>query len=412
MLNFKFGAVRVTFTRDSARPARAEAEAEAEAGSFADRSLQAVPEWLPGTRSRAPEEHRAQPEQSTADSFWPALQPAEQRDFLAVAKQRTFAAGATIMSEGAAADHVLVVLSGRTQIYADDNGRRVLLAERGPGDLIGERAALEVTERSATVMALTTVQALVVTTERFADFVSTHGRVLDLIEGQVDQRRRERHEKTQASRPQPADLKGENCTVVRTDVGGFGGQHRDAEDRQIIRRVLYQMRQDLLDGFDGLCWDEDRGDGFLMIIPPAVPTWQVMQHLMQNLPPRLRRHNHTYSAAVQIQLRVAVTVGPVFSDITGLSGDAIIEAARLVDAPALKGNMLVQGPNLGLIASAFVYDTAIMPSIGEVGPQGFERVQVTVKEFSSPAWMKLIDPVASRSALITSGGDASGGFQP
>jgi CRP-like cAMP-binding protein len=395
----------LTFGRDGAQPPKADTE------PGADRRLRAVPERLPRSRSRAPEAHSTQPDQLIAGSFWFALQPAEQRDFLAVSKRRTFAAGATIMEEGEAADHVLVVLSGRTQIYADDNGRRVLLAERGRGDLIGERAALEVTERSATVVALTAVEALAVTTELFANFVSTHGRVLELLESQVYARLRESPEKT-LSRPQPFELKGENCTVVRTDVGGFGAQHRDQEDRQIIRRVLYEMRQGLLDGFAGQCWDEDRGDGFLVIIPPAIPTWQVMQHLVQELPPRLRRHNHTYSAAVQIQLRAAITVGPVFSDITGLSGDAIIDAARLVDAPVLKGNMLVRSPNLGLIASAFVYDTAIKPSIGEAGPQGFERVQVTVKEFCAPAWMKLIDPVASRSALITYGGVASGGCQP
>jgi hypothetical protein len=45
-----------------------------------------------------------------------------------------------------------------------------------------------------------------------------------------------------------------------------------------------------------------------------------------------------------------------------------------------------------LITSPFVYDTAIRPAAGELYFDGYEQVQVTVKESSFPAWMKLIGP--------------------
>ena len=119
------------------------------------------------------------------------------------------------------------------------------------------------------------------------------------------------------------------------------------------------------------------------------------------MPPRLRWHNHTYSEAMQIRLRVAVDVGPVVSDPVGMSGDTIINVARLVEAPVLKQRIVARHPNLGLIASSFVYHTAIKPAMSEFDPGGYEPVQVTVKESSLPAWIRLIDPGASRGPLMT-----------
>ena len=65
------------------------------------------------------------------------------------------------------------------------------MAVRGPGQLIGERAALEVNPRSATVVALQTVVALVVSTADFAAFISTYPAVLKLVENQIFTRLRE-----------------------------------------------------------------------------------------------------------------------------------------------------------------------------------------------------------------------------
>ena len=87
------------------------------------------------------------------------------------ADRRTFAGGARLMQEGETANHVVVILRGRTQICVNDNGKERVVAYRGPGQLIGERAALQVSVRSATVIALETVHALVVRTEDFAAFL-------------------------------------------------------------------------------------------------------------------------------------------------------------------------------------------------------------------------------------------------
>ena len=183
-------------------------------------------------------------------------------------------------------------------------------------------------------------------------------------------------------------LDGENCTVVLSDVVAFGAHTRTDADRLIIREALFNMTHAALQGIaDGWSWD-DRGDGILMVVPPSVPTANVIAQLVKELPCAVERHNSTHHASTRIQLRVAVSVGPVVSDTMGVSGDAIIASARLVDAPVFKEAIAHSTANLGVIASSFVYETAIKHG---QDPMGYSQVQVEVKESSMPAWIKLFE---------------------
>jgi len=96
--------------------------------------------------------------------FLDYLAPAVRLAFTAVADERTFPRGATIMQEGDQSNYVMVILSGWTQISTSVDGGERLIAERGPGQLVGERGALRLHVRSATVTALNTVRALVMKT--------------------------------------------------------------------------------------------------------------------------------------------------------------------------------------------------------------------------------------------------------
>jgi Cyclic nucleotide-binding domain len=349
-------------------------------------------------------------EDPTAVNFWNSLDPAERYAFISVARERTFARGARLVREGEQANHVMVILSGWTRITVHENGRERVIAERGPGQLVGERGALRVNERSATVFALETVRALVMKTEDFASFIGAYPRVLDIVESQIYYRLTE--EPTEHGRDdwpesvvllgpagcpsaegsQQRMLAGENCTVLLTDVVGFGAHSRNDGDRRIIRRASLDMTRRSLGHVWEACISEDRGDGLLIVVPPRIPTTEVMERLHRELPGELRQHNRTYGNSVRIQLRVAVNVGPVMSDALGMSGEAIIRTARLLDAPVLKEVMASTGANLGIIASVFVYETVIRHAEGWTDPDKYEMVQVSVKESSMPAWMQLIDP--------------------
>lgn len=70
----------------------------------------------------------------------------------------------------------------------------------------------------------------------------------------------------------------------------------------------------------------------------------------------------------------------------GVSGEAIIVTARMVEAPRFKEAMDKARAGLGVIASTFVYDHVIRH---DLGAGGYSQVHVDVKESSLLAWMKL-----------------------
>jgi CRP/FNR family cyclic AMP-dependent transcriptional regulator len=79
---------------------------------------------------------------------------------IARARRRSVPSSAVILREGSAGDDVVVVLSGRVKLVARGaEGREVVLAIRGAGELIGEMAALGAMRRTATAIALDDVEA-------------------------------------------------------------------------------------------------------------------------------------------------------------------------------------------------------------------------------------------------------------
>jgi hypothetical protein len=339
-------------------------------------------------------------------NFLNALSAAERQAFIALGRERTFARGAELMQEGEWADYVVLIREGRVAIIVRENEGVRVIADRGPGDLIGERAALRVNVRSATVVARDTVHALVVRTEDFAGFITAHPRVLDIVENQIYgrlteeavQRYREKwtpvpgadrvgvHAGADARLPL---LAGENCTVVLTDIVEFGAPRRTDADRREIRRVSFEMTRAALSEIWDTCICEDRGDGLLIVAPPEVITTRVMQGIDQEFPGMLREYNRTYSEPLRIRLRVAVNVGPVVGDDLGISGSAIIRTARMVEAPVLKRAMTAGRAHLGIIISPFVYDT-VLGTAGElIGYGQYRAVEVDLKETRTGAWMRL-----------------------
>jgi CRP-like cAMP-binding protein len=341
-------------------------------------------------------------------NFLRSLTAAEQESFAAVAARQSFAAGTRLMLEGEPPDHVIVIVSGWTRITVRSAGGERTVAERGPGQLVGERAALRRNVRTATVKALTEVTALVTRTEDFASFVSAHPRVLDVVESQIYDRLTEDPEgyapdgwpggfplqiasDALAARRRAQALTGENCTVILTDVVGFGARHRADRHRLIIRREGWLMMQAVLGPLWNSCFAEDRGDGLLVVAPPQIPTARIIEGIHRELPARLAVHNSTYAEPCQFRLRLAVNVGPVTTDPIGMSGKAIIRTARLVEAPPLKKAMAETGHGLGVIVSEFVYETAVDQADRSIDADKYQKVDVSIKEFQSKAWMRLYD---------------------
>lgn len=330
-------------------------------------------------------------------SFWELLMPGEQADLTSSAVQASFQPDSILCREGQRADHVFVIRSGRIAICVESPNGQQVVAIRHAGDIVGERAALQVGERSATIMTLTTVSTYVVPTQNFSAFLHRHPRVLKIIENQIYGRLKENRplcaiteDKWAAGAARPAGTwNGQNCTVVLIDIAGFGASTRSDNDRRRIRMILYRIAQSLFEApdqqHDYHC--EDRGDGILLIVPPHVPTGSIVNRILGDMAALLHQHNSTAEAAARIQMRVSLDVGPVVSDAHGVDGLAIIHAARLLNAPALKRHLAETGTDLGFITSPFVYGTIIQPNPGHVDPAAYQQMKCRVKRQALNAWM-------------------------
>jgi CRP/FNR family transcriptional regulator, cyclic AMP receptor protein len=113
-----------------------------------------------------------------AETFLEALTPEEAADLRASGRERHYDAGVALFHEGDDAGSVIVLLAGRAKLTVPlSSDREVIVAVRGPGDLLGELAALVDAPRSATVATIEPVEALIVSGSAFAAFLDRNARV-------------------------------------------------------------------------------------------------------------------------------------------------------------------------------------------------------------------------------------------
>jgi CRP-like cAMP-binding protein/tetratricopeptide (TPR) repeat protein len=505
-------------------------------------------------------------ERPTARSFWNALADPERDALAAAGVEEFFRAGAVLCRAGDDTSYVMVIDSGWVKVSIRDGSTEKIVAVRGQGDVVGERAALTAGVRSATVTALDEVSAMVVPAERFAEFLRGHPRAAEVLQRQVTERREEdrarlfpasrggadragaerdaaerrlawllsdlaqrrgghqhavftlpmsqqeladwagtsadavgrflrswrgqgivaRSERSRRltvidldglaalsdtspsdtspsdtspsdtdpsdtdpsdtslsdtnpsvaapSTPAPSDAalndtalndtapagarairppngsplaapgaadwqrtwhEPLNCAIVFTDVAGFSSPLRNDSDRDVVRAALYETLRAAFEASAvpwAACYHEDRGDGAVIVVPPAVSTQRVVDPLAAELADRLRQYNRRASEVVRIQLRVALHIGPVGKDPEGLTGQAVITTARILDAPVIKTRMAAEQADLTFAVSDYVYEHVVRNCGGRVDPVLFERMECQVKESHVSAWVRLAGP--------------------
>ena len=94
---------------------------------------------------------------------------------LARVRRRTIQPGTEIIRAGSAGDEAVLVLAGRVRLVAYGTDRReVVLALRGPGELIGEMAALGAGRRTASAVAVEEVEAGFLQASQLLEFLREH----------------------------------------------------------------------------------------------------------------------------------------------------------------------------------------------------------------------------------------------
>ncbi|HLY50182.1 MAG TPA: Crp/Fnr family transcriptional regulator [Solirubrobacteraceae bacterium] len=107
--------------------------------------------------------------------FLQQLSPEDAEALTAQLRHRTIKAGTAITQRGSAGDEPMVVFRGRVRViaYGPDH-REVVLALRGPGELIGEMSALGAGRRTATAIALDDVEAGAIPAPQFVEYLREH----------------------------------------------------------------------------------------------------------------------------------------------------------------------------------------------------------------------------------------------
>src|SRR3954452_19075201 len=112
-----------------------------------------------------------------SDGFLAELDPDERADLEALGTVRRYPRGEVLFHEGDDAGAVVVLLAGCVKAAQVRDGREVILAFPGPGELLGELSAIDGHPRSGTVRAIDDVEALVIAGSAFRAFLERRPRI-------------------------------------------------------------------------------------------------------------------------------------------------------------------------------------------------------------------------------------------
>ena len=181
-----------------------------------------------------------------------------------------------------------------------------------------------------------------------------------------------------------------HTALMAVDICAFGDR-RDADVQLHLRDKMYDHLADAF-AMTRLPWHtvyrEDRGDGALIILPPAVPAEALLDPLAHHLHALLRRSNRFASDTARLRMRFAVHAGDVYGDAHGVTGHAVVHLFRLLDCGGFKRLLATSDADLGLIVSEQLYQDTTHRA-GLVDALSYRSMNVRHKETRTRAWVWL-----------------------
>lgn len=203
-----------------------------------------------------------------------------------------------------------------------------------------------------------------------------------------------------------------HCTIFACDIVGFGKRSDSVQAK--LRDVMYAA---LKAGFDAsqlpleTCYREDRGDGVIVVLPPAAEPARLVHPLPDHLRGALRTHNRLAVEQARMRLRIALHSGQLSTDDNGLVGTTVNHVARLLDAPAFKQAIEETTAPLGVLASDEFYRAVIEPGTGAVDPGEFHPIEIRLKETRTTGWLSIREPASQAPAALTTQASRNPGIQ-
>lgn len=201
--------------------------------------------------------------------------------------------------------------------------------------------------------------------------------------------------------------------VVSADIRGSGQLDQHAKLRS--RREMYEVFEAAFEAIGvpvGQVHVEDRGDGILAALDPAVPPAALVGVWLEEVHQGLREHNR--GRLEPLRLRVAMHSGPVSDDGRGLVGRTVDLACRLCDSEPAR-EVLAADETIGLVfvVSDVLYRTVVADGGRFVEPECYAPYPVRVKETDETAWFHVPrrsrPPLPEPGRVRQDGDDADGG---
>lgn len=173
--------------------------------------------------------------------------------------------------------------------------------------------------------------------------------------------------------------------VVSVDACGSGQLGPEAKQR--LRAALYEVFAEACESagvLSGELYQEDRGDGILAALDPAVPPSAMVGRWVDTLYEGVRERNR--GAAVPLRLRVAMHAGPVAHDGRGLVGRAVDLTCRLCDSETARHVIAAAGADLLLVVSDWLYANVVQEGGRYIEPDHYRPARVSHKETDTVAW--------------------------
>ncbi|MFG1606787.1 macro domain-containing protein [Actinoplanes sp. NPDC049265] len=171
------------------------------------------------------------------------------------------------------------------------------------------------------------------------------------------------------------------------DVAGYSG--RSARQKVDLQHRVATFVDETLAGL-GLRLDQTHhhgtGDGMVVFLPSDVEVHRALPGLLRSATEELAEDNRRYRD--RMRLRMAVVIGPLGPAAIGFSGDAIVQAGRMVDSDALR-IALGDRPHadLAVAVSDQLYTYAVRERHAGLRADDFQPLDVHSKEFHGPAWL-------------------------
>ncbi|WP_283136992.1 tetratricopeptide repeat protein [Rhizohabitans arisaemae] len=137
---------------------------------------------------------------------------------------------------------------------------------------------------------------------------------------------------------------------------------------------------------------QDQGDGELALLPANLDDSVVIADLVREIVIALRQTNQHLSESARIRLRLSFASGLILPGATGFAGNAVIEAARLLNsAPAREAVELYPSADLVLIVSNYLYHDVIAHDFRDLRSDDFWQAEFHHRDRRFEPWLWVSD---------------------